>query len=86
MAWPLPFPYVERNRERGRLIIMPRLVLAVLVLAVLVGCIVFLLRTVRRAAAGAEAAIEREPGSAMQRVAFILLLGLILYVSFGGVA
>lgn len=84
MASVICFPYVERNCERDRLRDMQRLVLAAVIAAILAGLIVFLVRSARRLAADGVARVEREPGSAMQRVAFVLLLCLIVYVSFSG--
>ena len=63
---------------------MTRLVLAVLIVSALVAGIAVLALGVRAVIAGGTA--DGEPGNPMQKVAFALLVALILYVAFQGAA
>lgn len=73
------------NRERmGFLLSMPRLALAIILVAIVIGLTALLLRSAARAVerVGTNPAIAT--GGTMQKAAFFLLLCLILYVSVSG--
>ena len=74
------FPYVTgRDREPDRP--MQRLALAILMVAAVIGLVVFLASAFRRPAGGAP---QDEGATPMQRVAYFVLIALMLYVSIVG--
>lgn len=80
MESPTAFPYVSgKDREPDRP--MQRLALAILMVAAVIGLVVFLASAFRRPADGARPDEEATP---MQRVAYFVLIALILYVSIVG--
>jgi hypothetical protein len=63
---------------------MQRFVIAVLFLAIAASLIAFLVASITRVAKRSENAVLLTTGDGVQKISFILLIGLMIYVSMSG--
>lgn len=81
MATPLAMSYIQEEGTEGSS--MQRLVLAIIIVAALVAGVALVTAALRRTLAEADA-LPATGNEGVRMIAYALLLGLIVYVSFAG--